>query len=268
MKKPVILGILNVTRDSFSDGGLYFDFDNAFRQAQSLIRQGADIIDIGPASTHPDAEFVDSDEEISRIVKLIDSLHEQNISVSIDSYQTETQRFALSKKVAYLNDVQGFSDKSFYSELAESNCKMITMHAVQRQGKAQRIALNSKQVWESIISFFEQRLEFFQKERIELNRVIIDPGMGFFLSSNPEPSFFVLNRISDLKKYFNLPVLISVSRKSFLQVVTGRETKELNSATLTAELIAFENGADYIRTHDVLQLSDAIKIKQAAEDFR
>ncbi len=163
-----------------------------------------------------------------------------------------------------MNDIQGFPDPSLYPELAAAQCKLVVMHAVQGRGRAQRLELPATEVWGRIVSFFSERIATLEQAGVARERIIIDPGMGFFLSSRPEASAHVLARLAELKSVFALPVLVSVSRKSFLRSITGRASaSELGAATLAAELFAAEQGADFIRTHDPGALTTALRVISA-----
>ena len=260
---PKIVGIVNVTRDSFSDGGLYLQSEKALGHARHLKGEGADIIELGPASTHPDAEQVSPEEELRRLEPLLEALSGQDIPLSIDSYQTQTLRFCAGKEVGYLNDIQGFPDEALYPDLTDYKGSLITMFAIQGLGKAKRLQTEPHQILERMFRFFEERLQAFEKAGISLEKVILDPGMGFFLGSNPETSILALQQIPRLKEHFGRPVLISVSRKSFLGTITGRPTEQRGASTLAAECFAAQQGADYIRTHDPGALKDALKVYQA-----
>lgn len=257
---PKILGIVNITDDSFSDGGLYLDYEKALERSLKLIDDGADIIDLGAASSNPATKEVEPQVEIDRLKPVVDYLLAKNIPVSIDSFKPDVQQYALKSKVQYLNDIQGFPSAEIYPELAESNCKLIVMHSVQRLGPATVIETNPEKVFAGIIDFFSERLRSLQKSGVSFDRIILDPGMGFFLGSNPESSIYVLKNISRLKEYFNLPILVSVSRKSFLGNIVGRGINERGPATLAAEIYLSSMGVDYTRTHDVRSLKDALKI--------
>ena len=260
LKKPTILGVVNITEDSFSDGGLYLNYDKAIEKSLLLVKDGADIIDLGAASSNPESKEVKPHEEIIRLNDVIDKLHSQNISVSVDSFKPEVQKYFIKKNVHYLNDIQGFPYAELYPELAESNCKLIVMHSIQRLGKAQVIETVPENIFDGIIDFFSQRINSLQNSGVSSERIILDPGMGFFLGSNPETSIYVLKNIFRVKEYFKLPILVSVSRKSFLGTIVGRGVNERTPATLAAEIYISYMGVDYIRTHDVRALSDALKV--------
>jgi dihydropteroate synthase type 2 len=257
---PRIFGIVNITEDSFSDGGPYLHPTAAVNHALQLVADGADVIDLGPASTHPDAKEVSPDEELRRLEPVVDALMSKGVAISVDSFRAQTQRWATARGVAYLNDTQGFSDRSIYDSLAQARCKLIVMHSVQRGWKAERFFTDPDGIYATVEAFFLERIRALEDGGIKRDRIIIDPGMGFFLGTNAEPSFRMLSSLRRLKEWFGLPIMICVSRKSFLKSVTGRATAELGAATLAAELYATAQGTDYIRTHDVRALCDALKV--------
>ena len=264
MSPPCLFGIVNITEDSFSDGGRYLDPSAAIAHARALVTAGARVIDLGAAASNVDAQPVSAAEEIRRLDPVIAALASEGTQISVDSFLPEVQRFAIDSSVAFLNDIQGFPDPSFYPELAAASCRLVVMHAVQGRGRAQRMELAADQVWDRIHYFFVERLAALERGGIARERLILDPGMGFFLSNRPEASFRVLTRLGRLKRDFGLPVLVSVSRKSFLRAITGRASAlETGAATLAAEIYAAEIGADYIRTHDPGALGDALKIMAA-----
>lgn len=263
VSRPKIFGIVNVTEDSFSDGGQYFKPNKAIDHALQLYADGADVIDLGPSASSPNAKQVSAEEEIARLMPIIDELKKYNIPLSIDSFYPQTQRFAMQQQLAALNDIQGFPYADFYDELAQSNCLLVLMHSIQQCGIANETYTDPAFLLERIESFFSERIAALVQAGIQRERIILDPGMGFFLGNNIEASTLVLKNISRLKAKFDLPIFISVSRKSFLRNITQRLATDVQAATLTAELYASLQGADYIRTHDVKALSDAYKVLRA-----
>lgn len=264
MPPPLLFGILNITADSFSDGGAFLDPAAALTQARRLHEGGADVVDIGAAASNIGAEPVAADEEIRRLDPVVAALGEAGIPVSIDSFAPDVQRFALSRGVAYLNDIHGFAEPALYPALASSSCRLVVMHAVSARGRAEPVELSADEAMRRIDGFFAARLAVLEAAGIARERLIVDPGMGFFLSSRPEASLRVLARVAGLKRRFGLPVMVSVSRKSFLGGVVGRsDPRERGAATLAAELFAAMEGVDYIRTHDPAALSDGLKVLAA-----
>lgn len=263
---PQILGILNITEDSFSDGGKFLIGEAALEQGRKLIADGADIIDIGPSASNPDAKPVTPQEEIRRLREIMPALLDAGAKISIDSFQSETQLWALENGAAYINDIHGFPDAKAYPALAASQTKLIAMHAIQSRGVATREKGDPSTIWDKILRFFEARLERLEAAGIARSRVILDPGMGLFLGAGREVSLKVLREIGRLKAAFGLPVLVSVSRKSFLRVIAGGRTpQQAGPVSLAAELFAASQGVDYIRTHDVRALKDALKVMSALD---
>jgi dihydropteroate synthase type 2 len=261
LSRPRILGILNVTPDSFSDGGRFLDPTAAIAHGLKLAADGADVIDLGAAASNPMAEAVPAEIEVARMSPVLAALHDRGVSVSADSFSTPVQRWALEQGVAYLNDIQGFADPSIYAGLADSHAKLIVMHSVQGRGKATIAQVHPDEIWDRIFRFFDTRIEALVQAGIARERLILDPGMGFFLGDDPECSLRVLRQIGRLKSVYGLQTLISVSRKSFLRRMAGVEASQSGPATLAAELFAAGRGADYIRTHDPHALRTALAIK-------
>lgn len=162
-----------------------------------------------------------------------------------------------------LNDIEGFARPEAYQALAASDCLLVAMHSVQRRGNATRVATDAREIMTGILDFFEQRIHALESAGIARERLVLDPGMGFFLGNTPQASIVVLQRLGILREAFATPVLVSVSHKSFLGALTGRDVDQRGSATLAAELYAASLGVDYIRTHDVAALTDAFKILKA-----
>jgi dihydropteroate synthase type 2 len=253
------LGILNITADSFSDGGKYLTPQAALAHAQALTRDGADILDIGAASSHPDAQTVSPQDEIARLASIVPALKAQGAAISIDSFHTSVQRWALAMGVDYLNDIHGFADAEFYPELAASSVRLIVMHAIQAQGIATREDVPPDQIMGRIFTFFDARLAALESAGIARERLILDPGMGFFLGTNPETSMTVLGRLPELTRRYGLPLLVSVSRKSFLKALAGGDADRLRTLSAAAEAMAVkQGGAAYIRTHEPAALREGL----------
>jgi dihydropteroate synthase type 2 len=258
---PAILGIVNVTEDSFSDGGLHLETGAALAHARRLVADGAEIIDLGAAASNPSARYVSPEAEIGRLKPLVESLGPEGIRLSIDSFACETQLWALSQDVEFLNDIHGFGRPELYERLAASTAKLIVMHALTTDGPARRDDDTPPDLFARILTFFERRVAALVAAGVARERLILDPGMGLFLGSSREGSFEVLRRIGELKAAFGLPVLVSVSRKSFLRP-RGRKAAEAGAATLAAELFAAGRGVDYIRTHDPAALRDGLAVME------
>jgi len=259
---PLLVGIVNITADSFSDGGRFLDPAAAIAQARRLAAEGADIVELGAAASNVAASPVTPDEEIRRLDPVVAAL--AGATLAVDTSQPETQRFALARGVGYLNDIRGFPEPSMYPDLAARDCRLVVMHAVEGEGRARPVDLDADAVWRRIEAFFAERVARLEGAGIARERLILDPGMGLFLSTRPEASLRVLTSLDRLKQAFGLPVMVSVSRKSFLGAITGRSAPaERGPATLAAELYAAAHGADYIRTHDPGALRDALALTAA-----
>jgi dihydropteroate synthase type 2 len=266
--RPRLIGVVNITEDSFSDGGRYLAAADAVAHARRLRLDGADVIELGPAASHPGARPVTAAAEQQRLAPVVAALADEGIPVAVDSYRAATQRWALTRPVGYLNDIQGFPDPREYEALAAARCRLIVMHSVQRSGPATQVKTDPERIWAGLIEFFADRLAALQAAGVARDRLIIDPGLGFFLGSNPEPSLAVLARLGELRARFGVPVLISPSRKSFLRTLTGRDVDRVGPATLAAELWAAGHGADYVRTHDVGAVRDALAVLGAIAGYR
>ncbi|HEY4942756.1 MAG TPA: dihydropteroate synthase [Rhizomicrobium sp.] len=258
-----ILGILNITEDSFSDGAKYLDPAAAIAHGRALAADGAQVLDLGAASSNPESKGVPPDVEIARLAPVVAAL--QGIPLSIDTFSPQVQRWALAQDVAYLNDIQGFPDSALYPALAASSARLIVMHSVQERGRATRVAVPAAEILDRIFAFFESRIAALEGAGIARARLILDPGMGFFLGSDREASFTVLRRLAEIKRRFGLPLLVSVSRKSFLRSLTGRDVSSAGAVSLAAELYAVRQGADYIRSHSPGPLRDALLLARTLD---
>jgi len=255
-----ILGILNITSDSFSDGGRYLEPGAAILHAQTMAQSGADIIDIGAASSHPDAQAVVPEVEVARLKAVVPELKAKGLSLSIDSFAPAVQRWALAQDVDYLNDIHGFPDGSLYPVLAASRVKLIVMHMVQERGVAVRTDVPCGEIFDRVTAFFDARVAALTGAGISRERLILDPGMGQFLGADPQSSWIILRRLPELKARYGLPLLLSVSRKGFLRKLVNRPALGSGGASLAAELFAEAQGADMIRTHAPGPLRDGLKV--------
>jgi dihydropteroate synthase type 2 len=261
--RPLVVGIVNITPDSFSDGGLYFAPEKAIAHARSLAASGADVVELGAASSNPDAVPVSAAEELSRLTPVFAQLKQEDCPLAVDSTQPEVQRYALEQGVRYVNDIRGFPTPEMHPFLAASDCKLVVMHSITHGIQAERIANDPVAVYDSIRLFFQQRVAQLVSAGVHRERIILDPGMGFFLSSNPAASLAILARLREIRELFRLPVMISVSRKSFLRNFKPVADCDVGSRTLAAELFAAAQGVDLVRTHDARALAQALDTVRA-----
>jgi len=264
--RPRLVGIVNLTEDSFSDGGRYLDPELAIAHARDLARDGADVLELGPASSHPDAKPVPAAVQIERLEPVLDGLRDLGPALSIDATDGAVLRFGISRGVDFLNDVRGFPDEALHAALADARCSLVVVHSVLGEARASREAgLSPDRVIDAIERFFEVRLAALMRAGVAESRIVLDPGMGFFLGPDPETSLRVLRALPRLRARFGRPLFVSVSRKSFLRALTDRAVEDAGPATLAAELYAAFQGADYLRTHDVRALADALTVLQGLD---
>jgi dihydropteroate synthase len=251
-----IFGILNITEDSFFDGGLYLEKRKMEERAKDLVEQGAGVLDLGAASSHPEARRVSASEEIARLQPAIAFCKTLEVKISVDSSLSEVQLYAIEQGVDFLNDVTGFSEPAIYEKLAASGCKLIVMHSV---GKT-KIAADA--ILDCIIDFFHRRLGALTTAGVKRDNIILDTGMGFFLSPDPNISFQVLQNLKQIKRIFQLPLLLGVSRKSFIQKSLQKPAAQISAAGAYLETLLLSQGADYIRTHSPQFLHDFALMKE------
>ncbi len=257
--------MVNLSEDSFSAGGRHPDPDAAIAHALQLVQDGADAIDVGAAASNPRARPVPVDEEVRRLAPVVSALQRAGVAVSVDSFQPAVQSWALTRHVDFLNDTRGFPDPALYPALASGPSRLIVMHAVQQSGRADRTAGDVDGILARVEAFFQARLAALAAAGVAGERCILDPGMGLFLGTGSAPSIAVLRGLRDLRARFGLPVLVGISRKSVVGVLSGRSIDERGAATLAAELYAVRQGVDWIRTHDVRALRDGIAVQGALE---
>ncbi len=263
LSRPLVMGILNVTPDSFSDGGKFVGSKEAIKQGLKMIDEGADIVDIGGESSRPGAMPVSAEEEQKRIIPVIEGIRKKsNIPISIDSYRGATVRIAIEAGANIINDISALAyDKGMAAVAIETDAPVILMHM---QGSPEQMQKSPNYIdcVGEIDSFFEERIKFCMNAGIEINKLILDPGIGFGkrLSDNLE----IMSQLSTFKKH-DLPLLIGASRKSFISMLnpSGSKTDDRLGGSIAAAVIAVTNGADIIRAHDVRETVEALKITQA-----
>ncbi len=260
---PLIMGILNVTPDSFSDGGNYSDVDAALRQVELMINEGADIIDIGGESTRPGALKVSEVEELDRVVPLISRIKKEfDTVVSVDTYKEKVARASVIEgKADIINDISalGFSE-SMASTVAELNVPVILMHI---KGTPETMQKNPSydNVVEEICTWLKDRVKRAVEAGVSTDNIVIDPGIGFGkrLVDNIE----IIKKLKDFTE-LGFPVLMGLSRKRFLGEITGEtDASERDIETVAADLVSFMNGASIIRVHNVGAAVKSIKVFNA-----
>ena len=253
------MGIVNVTPDSFSDGGQHWQHDTAIAHAQRLIAEGADIIDIGGESTRPGAQPVGVQEELDRVLPIIECLRAAPVPVSIDTCKPEVMQAAIAAGAQMVNDINALQDAAALNTVAASNVAVCLMHT---QGNPQTMQQQPHytDVVAEITEFLRKRIAVAEAAGIGRERIVIDPGFGFgkTLAHNLD-----LLRHLDKLRELGVPVLAGLSRKSMLGALTGQEVGGRRAASVAAALLAVQRGASIVRVHDVRETVDALKIWNA-----
>ena len=264
--QPIIMGVLNVTPDSFSDGGKFFDARSAIDQAKSMVENGAGIIDIGGESTRPGALAVSAKDELNRVIPVIEALSGQiKVPISIDTSKPEVMEQAVASGASIINDVNALRAEGAIEMAAKLKSDVCLMHM---QGIPRTMQDNPSydDVVEDIKSFFKERIEACELAGIELSSITLDPGFGF--GKNLGHNIALLKNLSEFNE-FGVSILAGLSRKSMIGTLLG--DKDVDSrmiGSVTAALIAVENGANIIRAHDVEETNDALKVWQQIKNFR
>lgn len=262
LSRPKVMGIVNVTPDSFSDGGRHASTTLALAHAQQLIADGVDILDIGGESTRPGAVEVGEQEELERVLPVIEGLRGSTIPISIDTCKPAVMRAALKAGVSMVNDVNALLAEGALEAVAASDAAVCLMH---KQGTPQTMQQQPqyRDVVGEVKAFLRDRIAAAEAAGIARERIVIDPGFGFgkTLAHNFE-LLRSLGRLCDL----GVPVLVGLSRKSMLGAITGRDVQHRVSASVAAALIAVQNGARIVRVHDVRETVDALKILNAVNE--
>lgn len=264
LSRPLVMGIVNVTPDSFSDGGLHLQCDAALAHAHQLIAEGADILDIGGESTRPGAQPVSIQEELDRVLPIIEGLCGASapippVPISIDTFKPEVMHAAIAAGAQMVNDINALQDAAAMHAVAACNVTVCLMH---KQGKPQTMQAQPRyqNVVDEVSAFLRARIAAAEAAGIQRKRIVIDPGFGFgkTLAHN-------LVLLRELKKLTELgvPVLAGLSRKSMLGEITGQDVAHRVHASVAAALLAVQRGAKIVRVHDVRATVDAMKIWNA-----
>lgn len=243
-KRTYIMGILNVTPDSFSDGGKFNEIDAAVNQARKLIEDGADIIDIGGESTRPGAEYVTEEEEIKRVVPIIKAIKEKlDVTISIDTYKARTAEEAIKAGADIINDIWGAKyDKNMAKIAAKYNTPIILMH--NRENKPY------ENLMEDVVRDLQESIDIALKAGVKKENIILDPGIGF--SKTYEENLIVMNNCEIIKK-LGYPMLLGTSRKSMIGLTLNLPVNERVEGTLATSVMGIIKGFEFIRVHDVLE---------------
>ncbi len=259
--QPLIMGILNVTPDSFYDGGRHNGEDRAVRHAMALIEDGADIIDVGGESTRPNAEPVSTDEELRRVVPVIEKIRSRSdVFISIDTYKAKVADEACSAGANIINDISGLTfDEEMAPLAARIGVYTVIMH-IKGTPKDMQTNPHYDDVVSEITDFFQRQMETAKQAGIAEDRIILDPGIGF--GKRVEDNLRILKMLGEFKK-LGKPILIGTSMKSFIGQITDSPVEERSEGTLASIVVSYMNGADILRVHDVKKTQKAVKLVRA-----
>ena len=259
-KRPLVMGILNITPDSFSDGGRHHALEFAVEGAEQMIKDGVDIIDIGGESTRPGSPSVPVEEELRRVMPVIYALRELGVPLSIDTCNPDVMREAILAGADMINDINGFRAPGALKAVCRSDVGLCVMHM---QGTPQDMQAQPVygDVVAEVIGFLRARVDALVAGGVVRERVTIDPGFGF--GKTVEHNVALLRGISDMQRELGLPVLAGLSRKSMVGALTGKPLEQRVAGSIGGALAAVAQGARIVRVHDVAETVDALKVFQA-----
>lgn len=259
--QALVMGILNVTPDSFSDGGRYGTLEFAISRAEEMVENGADLIDIGGESTRPGSPSVPVDEELRRVMPAVYALQGLGKPLSVDTCKPQVMREAIIAGADMINDINGFRAPGAIEAVQGSDCGLCVMHM---QGTPQDMQAQPvyQDVVREVIDFLRQRVDALLAAGIERERICVDPGLGF--GKSIEHNYALLRATARIEQETGLPVLIGLSRKSMIGAVTGRPVEQRLPGSIAGALAAVAHGAKIVRVHDVAETVDALKVWRAA----
>ncbi|MCM1129121.1 MAG: dihydropteroate synthase [Oxalobacter formigenes] len=260
--RPLVMGILNVTPDSFSDGGKYRVLPAALERAARMIEEGVDIIDIGAESTRPGSDPVPLEEELDRIMPVVEALRNCGKPLSVDTYKPEVMTAVLVAGADMINDVSGFCSEAAVRAVADSDCGLCVMH-MQGQPQTMQAAPAYRDVTEEVIAFLAKQAALLAGAGIAGERVCVDPGFGF--GKTIEHNLTLVKNIGHIRQSLQLPVLAGLSRKSVIGAITKKAVSRRLAGNLGAAIAAVAHGAAIVRVHEVAETVDALRVWQAMQ---
>jgi dihydropteroate synthase len=256
------MGILNVTPDSFSDGGNYQSLEFALSHAEQMLLDGVDIIDVGGESTRPGSPAVSLEDELQRVMPVLYALRDMGPAISIDTYKPQVMREAIIAGVDMINDINGFRAPGAIDAVRDSDCALCIMH-MQSDPQHMQLAPAYTDVVGEVIAFLRERVDALLAAGIDRRRLCIDPGFGF--GKTVAHNYALLKASSRLISELDLPLLAGLSRKSMVGAVTGKPLEHRMAGSIGGALAAVAQGALIVRVHDVAETADALKVWQAAQ---
>jgi len=260
-RRPLVMGVLNVTPDSFSDGGHYHSLEFALSRAEEMVASGVDLVDIGGESTRPGSPSVPVAEELARVMPALYALQEMGKALSVDTCKPEVMREAIIAGADMINDINGFRAPGAVEAVVNSDCGLCVMHM---QGTPQDMQAQPvyTDVVAEVIAFLRERSDALVAAGVDRERICVDPGLGF--GKTVEHNYALLRNTGRIADELGLPVLIGLSRKSMIGAVTGRPVEARLAGSLAGALAAVAQGARIVRVHDVAETVDALKVWRAA----
>ncbi|CAM4053067.1 dihydropteroate synthase [Kerstersia similis] len=261
LKRPLVMGIVNTTPDSFSDGGLHDAPEQAIAHAWQLLEAGADILDIGGESTRPGAQPVAAAEELERVLPVVRALQGAGVPLSVDTCKPEVMRRVLDAGADMINDIAGFSTPEAVAAVAQSDCGLCVMH-MQGEPRTMQQAPVYQDVVHDIAAMLAQRVAALEAAGVARERICLDPGFGF--GKTADQNYELLHRLPELLTA-GMPLLVGLSRKTMIGAATGRPVTERMAGSIAGALACVARGAKIIRVHDVAATRDALNVWLAAE---
>ncbi|WP_342067003.1 dihydropteroate synthase [Achromobacter kerstersii] len=262
LERPLVMGIVNVTPDSFSDGGQHDDTDSAVAHARQLIAEGAQILDLGGESTRPGADPVSVADELDRLLPVIEALRDCGVPLSIDTFKPEVMRATLDAGADMINDIYGFRQPGAIEAVAQSRCGLCVMHMKGEPRTMQAAPPEYTDLLGEIGLLLGSRAQKLRAAWVDPRRIVLDPGFGF--GKTADQNFQLLRRLSSLRST-GYPLLIGLSRKNMIGQATGRPVGDRLPGSIAAALACVSRGASIVRVHDVAATVDALKVWHAAE---
>lgn len=259
--RPLVMGILNVTPDSFSDGGKYSSLDFMLSRAEQMIAEGVDIIDIGGESSRPGAHALSLDEELNRVMPVLYGLRDCGKPISIDTYKPEVMHQVLVAGADMINDINSFRAEGALDAVKDSDCALCIMH-MQSTPQVMQSRPKYHDVVAEVTAFLLERVAALTAAGISRSRICVDPGFGF--GKTLAHNILLLKNIGEIQKAIGLPLLAGMSRKSMIGTITGKSVENRLAGSLSAALVAASNGAHILRVHDIAETVDALAVWNAA----
>jgi dihydropteroate synthase len=258
--RPLVMGVLNSTPDSFSDGGEYLSLDAALSRAEQMIAEGVDIIDIGGESSRPGAPPLPLEEELRRVMPLVYALRDCGKPLSVDTYKPEVMREVLSAGADMINDIRGFGVPGALTAINGSECGICIMH-MQNNPQTMQVDPQYDNVVAEVSAFLGERVAAMTASGVSHERICVDPGFGF--GKTLAHNMALLNNLESIRQAVGRPVLAGLSRKSMIGAITGKAVQDRQAGSVAAAMLAAIHGARIVRVHDVGQSVDALKVWQA-----